>query len=195
MSSAPSTTSNGPRRATTQDARRRPYPWLISKASERRGARSARRGGDDDVPSRSTRRDPDPYPSLTSFEGWSAFAAPPGARGCASAARARTPWDEKDASSNDIFPRWKTSLHISHTSVESRVGRTRRRSTHARSFAPLDDFAARSLASRVTTRASSRTTPPRPPLALAFCLVLSATLLVLSATRPPHATRQTTTVR
>lgn len=95
--------ARGPRRTTTRDARRRPYPRRISKASERRGARSARRGGDDDVPSRSTRRDPDPYPSLTSFEGWSAFAAPPGARGCACAARARTPWDEKDASTLMTF--------------------------------------------------------------------------------------------
>ena len=120
------------------------------------------------------------------------------------------PGDEKDASGDDIFPTWKTSLHISHTSVQlSQVGRTRRRSTllvehspwstRARSFASLDDFAARSLASRVATRASSRTPPPRPPLVLSdTLLVLSDTLLVLFATRHPHhphATRQTTTVR
>lgn len=123
------------------------------------------------------------------------------ARVCLRGAGPHTLGRKRRLHTDDIFPRWRTSLHISHTSVQlSQVGRTRRRSTpehspwstRARSFASLDDFAARSLASRVTTRASSRTTPPRPPL------VLSDTLLVLSATRHPHhphATRQTTTVR
>lgn len=130
-------------RAPRDDSgRAAPSVSFISKASERRGARSARRGGDDDVPSRSTRRDPDPYPSLASFEGRSTFAAPPGARGCASAARRPSPpgeekdfvhRGERDQRAKNILCVWMTSLHVFHKS-KSPVGRTRRRVPRTRSL-------------------------------------------------------------
>ena len=125
------------------------------------------------------------------------------ARVCLRGAGPHTLGRKRRLHTDDIFPRWRTSLHISHTTTSVHinhgglVGHAAGRHTRARSRRWTTS--PRSLASRVTTRASSRTPPPRPPLVLSDTfLVLSDTLLVLSATRHPHhphATRQTTTVR